>query len=552
MNRLDSKVSSKLRSAGILSLSQAICELVENSIDAQSTNITVRLNWRDLSVFVLDDGVGMDKDMLNGLGLHKTSKLNDFNELISCRTYGFKGEALFNLGQLGKLRVVSKTKGTTAAMKRGSEVMEFDFTNSFMNPATLNAFHIPAFDHGTAVLLYDLFHELPVRRNHLHQQGKSKFVNNLKHSLVTLNLPNFKLYLDQELVIQYSKGCNLINSIFHMNIPFSTVKMLVSKYSVIGIISKECYRGLQFILLNNRVYHVNLKLPKPYVYLIRIKCKIPPDELFQDSDKSIWKSSHDNQVTRILIKLFEQVLGTTKYIASPRKHPIKKVTNFSSKSLVNQKFPHYNFKEISTTLNGPFNVNQATNKLDKSDLKSLQVISQVDNKFIMCKTNTGVFIIDQHAADERIRVEKILQLVLSSPKLRTINKQLRLTPSEINEINNYKDYFHPFIEIEGNEVKTALDLVLFDENLDKHLLQHLDDIKQSRKFKITSNWYSNVPNIPTFIINEINSKACRQAIMFGDKLSRSQMIRLIDELSFCKLPFQCAHGRPSIIPLVIF
>lgn len=549
MNRLDCELAAKIRSASVVTLTQAVCELVENSIDALATTITVRLNWRHLSVFILDDGVGMDKSLLQSLGRHKTTKIAQYLDLNQCNTYGFKGEGLFNLGQLGKLRIVSKVIGQAAASATDGVISDFNFEDTQQNPKNLNWFHIPEFDHGSAVIVYDLFQEVPVRKQHAQQQGKSRFLNELKNRLVTLNLPTIRVYLDDQLVIKFDKGCNVMNSIFDMNLTFSRVRMQASKYSIVGIVSSESRKGKQFLLLNNRVYHLDLKFKNAPAYLIRIKCDIPPNELFQDSDKSIWTSIHEELVKPILARLFDLLLCASVTRRSPRKHnngPKVIKPRAPVKTILDQ----YRDKNLDTGYKDSIQVLQSTNQLTKSDLINLEVISQVDNKFILCKTKNCLYVIDQHAADERIRVEKIIRTVIESPCMVSINKTLQLDAESIEQLNYYKDYFKPLITIEHNTVTAVVDLIQFEENLEQNLLQHLSHVKQSEKFKITSNWYTSVANIPTFILNEINLKACRQAIMFGDKLTKLQTARLVNDLSACQLPFRCAHGRPSIIPIV--
>lgn len=225
---------------------------------------------------------------------------------------------------------------------------------------------------------------------------------------------------------------------------------------------------------------------------------------------------------------------------------------------------------------------QETN-INKGDLinGNYRIIRQLDRKFmllVMPSTDKAshtkfptLIAVDQHACDERIRVESLLKEFI----LMLLNKSLdiELDKPFIFSVSNrentlFKSYLLNFeslgikyvINKEYELFITHLPHILIEkvgtdaDFLKSCLLQHLFDLEYNKKKVDISNltpenWFQNIVQMPQVIIDSINSKACRSAIMFGDKLTIEEMLYLIKSLSTCHQPFQCAHGRPSMVPL---
>ncbi len=205
--------------------------------------------------------------------------------------------------------------------------------------------------------------------------------------------------------------------------------------------------------------------------------------------------------------------------------------------------------------------------LTKQMLSSAEVVAQVDLKFIIIKTCGIICAVDQHAADERVALEKLVNS-LSNPDMhddtvihmtkrsitkRDVLKQTKVNPSKRLSLSQ-KDIAtmkHHWSLIK----KWKFD---FDEAADGTLITLTglpavcDRVASVRDFKDFINELSNLSGknvFPTFVKNILSSNACRYAIMFGDELSREMQINLIESLAKCELCFICAHGRPSVIPL---
>ena len=250
------------------------------------------------------------------------------------------------------------------------------------------------------------------------------------------------------------------------------------------------------------------------------------------------------------------------------------------------------FKESSAGIDG---------RISKTALGRAEVISQVDNKFILARidSTTGVdatgdrnllVLIDQHAADERIRIEDLLgeffapaadtaiptgSGVKTNPLDKPINFEVSLKESRL--LHKYKEHFIRWGIIfdlsthvarleapsKGAEVQRLTVRCLPPGIIERCKLdpRPLIDLIRTEVWKVhdegthapsmtNGDWLERIHTCPRGIIDMLNSRACRSAIMFNDELSKQQCEALVSKLAKCKFPFQCAHGRPSLVPLV--
>lgn len=223
-------------------------------------------------------------------------------------------------------------------------------------------------------------------------------------------------------------------------------------------------------------------------------------------------------------------------------------------------------------------------RFTKDMIHSMQVLQQVDNKFIAClmstktEENAGeggnlLVLVDQHAAHERIRLEQLIsdsyekqprgsnrKKLLSS----TISPPLEITVTE--EQRRLLQCYHENLEDLGLEIlfpDTSDSLVLvgkvplcFVEREANELRRGRSTVTKSiveellrEQVELLQTTGSIQGTLPLTVQKVLASQACHGAIKFNDGLSREESYRLIEALSWCQLPFQCAHGRPSMLPL---
>ncbi|XP_047026301.1 uncharacterized protein LOC124634685 [Helicoverpa zea] len=199
---------------------------------------------------------------------------------------------------------------------------------------------------------------------------------------------------------------------------------------------------------------------------------------------------------------------------------------------------------------------------DETSLKDAKVLGQVDCKFIAaimkkrsCETKeTAEYLIlfDQHAVHERIRLERNLADYLNEDKWATVaveNVVLKMSNNQILYLHNYKDKF----------AQLGLQWTINDKEVNVHSIPEAILGKNPREvekvIKAVRNLIIEEINVmkmqkgclslyPKSIMDLVFSEACRYAIKFGDQLSKNECIKLLHDLSNCKTPFQCAHGRP--------
>jgi DNA mismatch repair protein MLH3 len=204
--------------------------------------------------------------------------------------------------------------------------------------------------------------------------------------------------------------------------------------------------------------------------------------------------------------------------------------------------------------------------ITKEMMKQMKVISQLDKKFIITKHQDFLFVIDQHAASERIRYENFIKENINqqtfSPgihlkkcklqfpiKVTLSNHEFQLLKKFESKIIQWHWEFH----FEENNYQSIV-----ERSLKSSLMIVLDCIpevcgvslsEKDLKSFLNQMEKNGMNTVPTCVDEVLKSKACRGAIMFGDVLKPIECVSLVKDLSNCEIPFQCAHGRPSIIPL---
>ncbi|MGH0180167.1 UNVERIFIED_CONTAM: hypothetical protein FKN15_003948 [Acipenser sinensis] len=224
-------------------------------------------------------------------------------------------------------------------------------------------------------------------------------------------------------------------------------------------------------------------------------------------------------------------------------------------------------------------------RFTKEMINSMEVVQQVDNKFIACLINTRsqedtdkegnlLVLVDQHAAHERVRLEKLVtdsyepHSEASGPKRLCSSTvcpplEIDVTEEELRLLRSCQTFLKElalemtfaeredskilvgkvpvcFIEREANELRRGRQTVT-KAIVEEYLREQIELIQSTGRVRGT---------LPLTVLKVLASQACHGAIKFNDSLSMEECCRLIESLSVCQLPFQCAHGRPSMLPLV--
>ncbi|CAL1272605.1 unnamed protein product [Larinioides sclopetarius] len=209
---------------------------------------------------------------------------------------------------------------------------------------------------------------------------------------------------------------------------------------------------------------------------------------------------------------------------------------------------------------------------------NLKVIGQVDCKFIACimeepnnnsKDSKLLILFDQHAVHERVRLEELIEDLYEMKENKKVVKTVPISPPldvtlEPDEMRLLRSYHLSLQDIGFEVIFPGDDSIVCVSSLPSCLVNQTNNQPRKRISeaaalveKIIKEWLNSVMQtrstsavLPKTLNAVLNSQACRGAVKFGDPLDLSQCELLLDALSTCKLPFQCAHGRPSIAPIL--
>ena len=530
-------------------------ELLENSLDAGSTSVSLLIKGGGISqIQVIDDGEGMtEEDALICCERHATSKLHEPEDLEAIHTLGFRGEALASISSVSRMTITTSTGG-----EEGTQVI--------MESGRIHEVLKIAAKRGTTVTVKDLFSNIPARRKFLKSQNTE-----LRHIIslfrrIALSHPgiDFSLFIDDEKTMDLRGGAleDRIRDLLTEKRASSLIRVekKSSAISVVGFVSRpgEALRSRrdQFFFLNNRyivsksmihgvlsAYGSRLGRNEYPIFLIYLEMtpkhfdvNVHPTKIevrFIDE-----KYVHDMVHGAVQEALRKPMVVPELQLVTGRKHKIA----FSG-------YPHRHegdYGQLTLEAQRPETGENVIEYRPSPD-KDVPSLWQLHNRYILSQIKSGLTIIDQHVAHERILYERALE---SKKENAGLSQQLlfpqtiEFTPDDflvLTEILPYlekigfglKEFGRNTLVIEAVpvEVKTGREREL--------LLEIIEEYKSSH-------------NENTDIFEEVATAfACRSAIKSGDRLTFQEMAFLIDRLFATREPYFCPHGRPIVINLTL-
>ncbi|NOQ55423.1 MAG: DNA mismatch repair endonuclease MutL [Nanohaloarchaea archaeon] len=590
IKKLEDSLISKIAAGEVIERPASIVkELVENSIDSGATQVTVNVVRAGKKLIsVADNGCGMTyDDAIISFERHTTSKICDVDDLFSIHTLGFRGEALASIASVSKIEMVTNTGNSSA-----TKIEVFGGVISDVGSAGA--------PRGTEIKVSDIFFNTPARKKYM----KSDAVE-LEHivDIVTryaLANPkvHFKLLSDTREIISTPGSDDLLSNIRNIYGRETEKNVVALDSSVKGIVvsgyvSKPALtRGSkdhQSVFVNGRyiknkivsdsVYNAyKTLLPKhrhPFFVLFitidsaAIDVNIHPSKKEIKVRNDIESDLSDAVFSAVDKTLKENVLIPDAVISArdrvrdsgvaPKAKNLYKVsagtqvTLRPSQSIVSEKASSYvGSEEVHTVDDKEVSVSSSAVSEESpvvSRLPAMKIIGQVNKTYIIAETADGMFIIDQHAAHERVVYEKFMGMYGSSD-IKTqnlINVQIIELPAKeslilSSNIFEFKRYGFD-IETFGKDtfiVRTVP--VILGKVKSKDMIKDIieDFINLSKSDKISE-------------ISEriIITMSCRAAIKGGEELTAHSIKTLIDELAKTENPFTCPHGRPTIINMSV-
>lgn len=568
-------------------------ELVENSIDAGASQVSIEIEDSGISLIrVTDNGEGMTRDDLSlAFQRHSTSKLRSIEDLHSCYTMGFRGEALSSIASVSKTEVLSRTKDDLSGIKASlidGQILGFETIGAPL---------------GTTMIVKDLFYNVPVRRKFL--KSKNVEENYIMNTLTKLAIGNpnisFKYIKDNKVVFTSLGSGDVINTVFQLlgknnARGFKQIEVEYDDFNLEGFISDNTLyrsnRNHQYLYVNKRYvidYRISKIIENQYKSLIPIN-KYPLFILFISIDPSqIDVNIHPTkqEIKFISDSLIYDNLGRAIKIELNKSFNIPKV-NFSPKKQEKEEIPLLWDLDVSKDLEKEDKDEERENKetIVFKDLSSIDFVSNMDEDkkvisselvkeeaneieykknevvksfpslrpiglvfktYILAEDtlNQSLYIIDQHAAHERVMYERYL----NEYRNEKISIQQVLSPELIElsrvEINKAKDNLKHFracgfdIELFGDNslILRGIPMIFGSPHGSKLFMEILDDLE------------NNIPGAYETRVHKIIKLACTSAIKAGDSMSLVEIQGLFDDLSKCENPYTCPHGRPTIIEM---
>lgn len=559
--------------------SSIVKELVENSIDAHADSITINLIKGGLEkVQVIDNGEGMDSnDAKLAFGRHATSKLIRDDDLFFINTMGFRGEALPSIASVSEVELITSNGDTSSYIHiKGGEVLE-------ENAGDLRV--------GTNISVQNLFYNTPARLKYLKAENTELYnsVNLIEKLALAHPSIKFTLTNNEKVILKTSGSDNLlktIHEIYGLNVSNKMLEFKASNndFDIYGYICKpeilKSNRNDMNTFVNDRVVRnleINRAINDAY-YTYKPEGKYPVVVLKINTDPTlvdvnIHPTKQDIKLSKMndLYDLIYNTLKNTLYqnllIPNALKSDSVSIIKDSVIADIVSTMTKSEAKEnVQTELDFKIEVNQNENSdkeksleiktneelIINKEMKSLVLypVGLALGTYIIAENYEGVYLIDQHAAQERVNYERYMKALKERKTTTTrllIPITVELSTSDfvilkdnldvlinmgfiIEEfgVNTFKIEGHPTWILENHEeesVRKIIDLVIINKS-------SFDPVKFNESIAITL--------------------ACKMSIKANMRISHEAQEELLNELVLCDNPYNCPHGRPTIIKFSIY
>lgn len=576
-------------------------ELVENAIDAGSTAITVEIKEGGISfIRITDNGCGIERDQVAvAFYRHSTSKIRSAEDLLTVKSLGFRGEALSSISAVARVELITKTydelTGTRYVIEGSKELSNEE---------------IGAPD-GTTFIVKDLFYNVPARRKFLKTaQTEGSYISDMVEKLA-LSHPDisFKFINNNQTKLHTSGNGNRKDIIYHIfgreiSSSLLEVKHECEYFKVEGFIGKPVItrgnRNYENYFINGRYVKSNIlsraieeayksflmqhQYPFTVLYFTffsELDVNVHPTkmELRFDNNNEIYVElcdtiyailSHKEMIPEVPVDSTPAPKKIVHEYKEPIPEPFEKrrineVRAAESRSVYGQSVtstvknysatePAAKAPETSTAYE-PAHVVTGTQQtlgdydkvfLTESAKKQFSIIGQLFKTYWLIEFEDKLYIIDQHAAHEKVLYEKTMA--------RLANKDFtsqRISPPIVMTLDAREcemlEKYRPQIEQFGYEVEhfggkeymiSAIPDNLFNIDMKDLFIEMLDDFSNATGRQT-----------PDIITEKIASMSCKAAVKGNDKLTLPEINELIDELLSLDNPYNCPHGRPTIISM---
>ena len=547
IRQMDNRLANMIAAGEVVDRpASVIKELMENAIDARATHVTVDVFDMGMTKMVVtDNGIGMDEeDAKMAFFRHATSKIKDEYDLSHIKSLGFRGEALAAIASVSKVTLKTRQENALGyfVLYEGGHFMS-------SGTATLNQ--------GTTVEVKDLFYNTPARFKYIKSDlaEKNQIIDIFDRLALAHPEIRFELNMDgKRLKETYGNGdfYQLIDRIYgpKMTKDMVTFKEVVQKIKIEGyLLSPHIMRSRKkdiSIFVNGRYiknyalvqavidgYHSFMMVGKYPIALIHIE--IDPSLLDCNVHPQKYEVKFVNEVV-----LAYHIEGFVKQALLMSRHEIPETMKDIDKS--------YQQEEIITPLQMTFDeINERKDVLEEEQ-KMYQKLPEMDyvgtfaGTYLIFQNEDGMYLVDQHAAQERVRYEhyyNALQHPKKARKLMLFSYELKLKDEDFYIIKEHEDAFEElgFIFNDALEL-TAIPTWLREEEIEiaiDHMVAMLEEQNKIELIKLRDALAKDI--------------SCKGAIKANQALALHEIESLMEQLKVCENPYHCPHGRPTIIKL---
>lgn len=585
---LDENTANKIAAGEVVERPAAVVkELVENAIDAGSSTIEIEIIDGGIQfIRVTDDGKGMSyQDAQLAVKRHATSKILTAEDLETIQSLGFRGEALPSIAAVSKFTLTTRLQ--TEALGTYVEI----------NGGVLAEVREAGAGSGTTITVTDLFFNTPARRKFLKTpSAESGHINDIVTKLA-MSHPQmaFRLISNKRLVLSTGGTGQLVNVIAdiygHKVVPeLIPVEYTSEEIGVSGYIAKpvllKSSRQWQTFMVNNRVINSRMLakaldnayfslLPKNGYPLAVLHLHIPLDTIDVNvhPQKKEVKFSDEQKLYRAVYKAVSSSLTLP---SSHKQEPdvpekvasqtISQPTFFSNNNFTGEKFgsstpvhsrnygsaenltpalwreESISFADARQVIKQEDYLTECSEALTEHNDCDLYPLGQINACYIVAQGRDGLYIIDQHAAHERILYDRLSRAKGRVPVQQLLVAQyFEFTSDDCNSILEHQDTFYQLgftLEQVGPDTMRLLEMPV-----DIPLADAESILRQI--LKLIAEMHS--PSAQELRHAYLQIAACRSAIKAGDSLNMRQIQALLNELYTTELPYTCPHGRPSIV-----
>ena len=558
---LDPSLSNKIAAGEVVERPASVVkELLENAIDAKASEIIIKIkDAGKKEIMISDNGVGMDKeDAVLAFSRHATSKLTTARDLFRIATLGFRGEALASIASVSDIDLDTSKEnaiGTHVELRNGKIEL--------VTPAGVNK--------GTTIRVKNLFFNTPARLKFLKSDNvEVSHISDVVNKMA-LAYPgvSFTLY-NEDKVSFYSAGngniLEMVASMYGLDVAKNMNKFesinndfQISGYTsslgvsrsnksgIITILNGRCVRLVGAINAIVEAYKTYLSDDRYPITVINIETDYSLVDVNVHPSKQEVRLSKENELKELIYDAIKNIF-MSKNIAPKISYEQKEIKP-EQVSLNLESIPsRYSFYSDTNIVNQNLVSDEEVNYQQETDTiaySRLTPIGQYIGKYILASDGDSLYIVDQHAAAERINYEKFHKKFNNKDSWTytdlLVPMVITLTPKEsavlLEKLDLFKEVGITIESFGDNSFRVVSVPTWFNEmDSNEYLLDIIEQVINDSKVSLLD-----------LRLHVISTMACKASLKANKNLSMIEMQVLLNNLLKCENPYTCPHGRPTTI-----